>query len=305
LKCLPCKTSNGWFAETDLKCTMCNSYCQTCSNNPNSCSSCYSPDTPSSGICNQAPEYYEVVTTSDGSSIKTLFGLNILASNCLGLNWLGGYGILGAGNYFEITISEKPPHYKIRIQFRFLKIDSWTGHDAQIYVDNNLQNINELKGLSSSAGNVNFGNQCGGSDPEDVIAINYEMLHTNMPFKIKFSSNLDGTSTTKSWGIRNLQIGVYKCHETCASCSGGAISDCISCYANAEKVNGICQCKRTFYAESFYPCITDICMVCQSCYLGCDICSNSGANDCSACISGYFLYTDPVTNKKQVRKNNY
>ena len=171
-------------------------------------------------------------------------------------------------------------------------------------MDGVLQNINELKGISSSSGSTNFGNQCGGSDPEDVFNIDYEMPHKIMPFIVKFTSNLDGNSNTKSWGIRNLIIGLYKCDVSCATCSGSADTECLTCYPNAAKVNGLCECKSTFYTEVTASCITDICTVCKSCYLGCDACTSSLSTDCSKCISGYFLYTDPGTSIKQVNKQN-
>ena len=216
------------------------------------------------------------------------------------MTWLGGYGILGSGSSFALTVSGKPQHYKLRIKLRFLKIDTWSGHNGEIYVDDVLQSITELKGLSSSSGILYFGNQCGGSDPEDIINVDYEMSHKKMPFTVKFSSNLDGTSSSKSWGIRNLIIGLYLCDVSCATCSGSANTECLTCYANAAKVNGLCVCKSTFYAVISSPCTTDVCTVCNSCYLGCDVCSSSAATACTACISGYFLYTDTTTSVKQV-----
>ena len=222
----------------------------------------------------------------------------------MGLTWLGGYGVLGSGNSFQITISGKPQHYKIRIKFRFLKIDSWSSHNGEIYVDDVLQSINELKAISSSSGSTNFGNQCGGSDPEDVINVDYEMPHKKMPFIVKFTTNLDGTSSSKSWGIRDLIIGLYKCDVSCATCSGSANTECLTCYPNAAKVNGLCECKSTFYVEVTVSCITDICTVCKSCYLGCDTCTSSVSSACTKCISGYFLYTNTATSAKQVIKKH-
>ena len=171
-------------------------------------------------------------------------------------------------------------------------------------MDGVLQNINDLKGISSSSGSTNFGNQCGGSDPEDVINVDYEMPHKLMPFTVKFTTNLDGNSSSKSWGIKNLIIGLYKCDVSCASCSGSTNTECLTCYPNAIKINGLCECKSTFYAEIASSCTTDICTICKSCYLGCDICTSSASSACTKCISGYFLYTFPTTNVKQVIKQN-
>ena len=297
--CLVCKKTDGWFLDSGPKCSVCHSYCKTCTGSgANQCSSCFSFDTTSGTSCSTAVNYYETISTTDGASIASL-GVAVSISSCLGLTWLGGSGILGSGNFFEITVSGKPQHYKIRIKFKFLKIDSWSGHNGEIYVDGVIQNINELKSISSSSGSLNFGNQCGGSDPEDVINIDYEMTHKLMPFTVKFTSNLDGTSTTKSWAIRNLIIGLYKCDYSCATCSGSSATECLTCYPNAEKVGGLCVCKTTFYAEVVTPtCTSDICTVCKSCSVGCNTCTSG--TDCAACSSSYFLYTDASTSLKSV-----
>ena len=304
--CLICKKADGWFVNSGPICSFCHSYCKTCfGSGENQCNSCFNSDTMFGTTCLRADNYYEVATTTDGASFTNL-GVTESVSSCMDMTWLGGYGILGSGNSVEIIISGKPPHFKLRIKVRFLKIDSWSGHNGEVYVDGLLQNINELNGISSSSGYLNFGNKCGGSDPEDVINIDYVMSHTKMPFTVKFTSNLDGTSTSKSWGIRNLIIGLYKCSDSCATCSGSASTDCLTCYTNAEKVGGVCICKTTFYAFTLSTCTTDICTICKSCSVGCDSCISD--TECTYCSSGYYLYNDAANNLKMVikkDKNNF
>ena len=232
--CLICKKTDGWFLDTGPKCSLCSPYCKTCSGSTDTeCSSCFSFDTQSGTTCPRASNYDEAINAIDGSSISSLISSGAVStSTCSGISWLGGWGVLGAGSSFEITISNKPEHYKLRIKLRFLKVGSWNGENGEIYVDGALQSINELNGISSDSGKLNFGSQCGGTDPTNVINVDFEMIHDKMPFVLKFRSTLNGGSAF--WGISNLILGVYKCDASCETCSGSAATDCKTCFAGSS-----------------------------------------------------------------------
>jgi hypothetical protein len=81
------------------------------------------------------------------------------------------------------------------------------------------------------------------------------------------------------------------CHYSCYTCGGGLETDCNSCYPHATKLaNGKCQCDLTFYASPVNSCATpQNCLTCESCSLGCEVCASNSPNDCSSCITNYFL----------------
>jgi hypothetical protein len=305
--CLICKKLDGWFLNSGPLCSLCDSYCNTCEGSSSSCLSCYSSDTLSGTTCSRAVNYFEAenilnaVSFDDASinslNIVTSNKVGTLVTNCLGMSWLGGYGVLGSGDWVKVEIKNKPPHYKVRIKIRILKGDFWNGNDAQIYIDDILQSIPSLQGIQQLSGILYFGSQCGGSEPEDVINVDYAIGHKLMPFSIKISSNLDGNAYTKSWGIRNVIIGLYTCHFSCLTCSGSLNTQCLTCYPNGMKIAGLCVCKNTFYTVENSACTTEVCTECIPCPVGCDICESAAPHLCSQCIAGYFLKSDTTVIK--------
>ena len=94
----------------------------------------------------------------------------------------------------------------------------------------------------------------------------------------------DGTypdSTTKSCII---------CQTTCLTCTGPLDTDCVLCYPHATKTSGKCKCDLTYYPVSVTSCTTpQLCLSCNSCSSGCEVCGSDSSTDCSSCITNYFL----------------
>ena len=51
---------------------------------------------------------------------------------------VGGYQILGAGDYVEKTFGGLEAHNGLRIEGTFFKIDGWNGKKGQLYIDGSL-----------------------------------------------------------------------------------------------------------------------------------------------------------------------
>lgn len=96
------------------------------------------------------------------------------------------------------------------------------------------------------------------------------------------------------------------CHPSCKTCSGAGFSDCLSCSAGYEALNGACcdaSCKTCsgllstncltcshggYFHSSDNHCSATAPVVCDS---SCLTCSNSDGAICSTCISGLFLHS--------------
>jgi len=71
------------------------------------------------------------------------------------------------------------------------------------------------------------------------------------------------------------------CHSTCFSCFDGLITDCKSCWMNAELLNGgpraACRCISAFFPDPNAQ-------FCNPCYASCLSCSDSSPSNCLICI---------------------
>lgn len=259
----------GYYLATPLTgdyCNSCHAYCQTCDGAQNGrCLSCFLDDHPSATgrTCYVQTNFKEKITeffeTLISTTLPSYVTTSLSASNvatCMGQSWIGGPAIFGNGDWIQITYDFTEKHYCLRIKFRFLKVDAWSGQDGQVYVDGVLQNISVLTNIKATDGATYYGNICGGgvSDPENIYIVDYTMLHSQSSVVIKITTNLDGIKTQKSWGIRDLIIGIYACDISCVyACSGATSSDCtIPCWSNCETCTSILQtgctsCKANYF----------------------------------------------------------
>jgi hypothetical protein len=219
-------------------CNSCYQYCKTCDGSSNTnCLSCFPDDIYSSTNKNcQIPNnfiekvhyFFEQSFSTVLPSMVTASMTSAQVSMCRGEAWLGGPSIFGNGDWIKIEGNSPEKHYKLRIKFKFLKVDTWNGNDGQVYVDNVLQDIIELRNIQANDGASYYGNMCvGTSDPENIYIVDYTMKHEKSSFSIKITTNLDGIKTEKSWGIRELIVGIYSCDSSCQeTCLGGTSVDC-------------------------------------------------------------------------------
>lgn len=195
---------------------------------------------------------------------------------------LGGYNNFVSGSSSTKSFTNLPPFFKVRIWFRFYKIDSWDSEVLRVYESSNLKFTSSPFDIES---NMYTGSQCGGKfDNEKSETIFFEFdenLFTTLTIKI--DSSLNG-------GFSHFAISVLQCHATCKTCSSETAFACLSCYSHAtKKIDNSCLCDETYYAVSIYHCITSICTVCTPCYSGCEICTGGKISDCQRCVTGKYI----------------
>ena len=202
---------------------------------------------------------------------------------------LGGYNIFGTGAYATKNYNNLPPHFRVRIWFRFYKIDSWDSENLLVSV-NNVQKFSSDAFISSDS--MYTGSQCGQSWQEESTMLALEFNQDSvLSLDVKLHSGIDGGPTDESWGFSHFAISVLKCDHTCKTCSNENANGCLTCYQYATKqTDNTCLCDDTYYAVTQSSCQISICTVCTSCYTGCRKCTGSGISDCQSCISGEFLF---------------
>lgn len=118
------------------------------------------------------------------------------------------------------------PHYAITVTATFYKIDSWLNNTIFFMVDGVTAWVGTYN--STNGGTSDF---CGNPTPipdaintnfnDLIVPVSFTIPHTATSLTIKILSNLVGTSG--SWGIRNLNITMQACDESCLTCTNGSI----------------------------------------------------------------------------------
>ena len=143
---------------------------------------------------------------------------------------------------------------------------------------------------------IYFGNIC--SDPnyfDDITAFDIEIPHETIEnASIVLYSDLK--TSYSSWGIRNILLGIYFCHEKCLRCAGPSETDCTSCFPEATLYdNGSCYCNEGFALKLYQ--ISDFYAqsLCEPCSELCKSCSTPFVNNsCLSCYETYYFLDNQV-----------
>ena len=109
---------------------------------------------------------------------------------------------------------------------------------------------------------------------------------------IKSSLNITISSSSQSWGIKNMKLSLlFNCDPTCIECSGFKDNECTKCYENAILAgDSKCICFDGFYMEvqkdKFYYFPSTIC---KFCHISCKTCLGGNENQCLSCQDGASL----------------
>ena len=113
---------------------------------------------------------------------------------------LGGYSVLGAGAEVEKKFEPLATHTQVRVTFDFVKIDTWDGEVAYMYIDD------ELVWNSGQLWYHNGEHSCGNSWFEEVIRVDVAAAHTAETATVKITTNIDSGAADESWGIQAVQV---------------------------------------------------------------------------------------------------
>lgn len=199
---------------------------------------------------------------------------NHFFTDCNGQRLLGGYQVLTGDNsnpaYLQKTWSNLPPHFTATISMKAFKIDSWNSDSLFVMVDGISQQIvtwGLLTGTSNMCGDQNpFINTYNPQYNEFTQSISVTFTHKASSLTLKLISSLK--SWTGSWGIRELNISLTRCHLSCLTCSNA--TNCETCdTANGLSLVGqFCECSGTTkLIQTDCPvtrCVTCISTLCPS-----------------------------------------
>jgi hypothetical protein len=120
---------------------------------------------------------------------------------------LGGAGVLGGGDVVsKIFNLNQVPHTKLRIEMDFIKIDSWTGETAFVYIDS------EVPSWSAEMTYATGTQQCGQSHPnwnEASSHIDITLPHESNSLNVTIRTSLDQGAENEAWGIDNVKVYLF------------------------------------------------------------------------------------------------
>ncbi len=112
---------------------------------------------------------------------------------------LGGYNHFGSGASTQKTISTNVSHSEIKVNFDFVKIDTWDNETAYLEVDGSNQ-------WSQSFHHNNSNNQCGNTAGENLSNGSWQGSHTASSVTIRFYTSIDQSPDDESWGVDNVIV---------------------------------------------------------------------------------------------------
>jgi len=98
------------------------------------------------------------------------------------------------------------PHTKLRIELDFIKIDSWTGETAYVYINSETPSWSQQMTYATGT------QQCGQSHPnwnEASSHIDITIPHESNSLNVTVSTSLDQNADNEAWGIDNVKVYLY------------------------------------------------------------------------------------------------
>lgn len=214
-------------------------------------------------------------------------------SSCGGESMIGGSGVFGNGGTSQKTFSGLPAHYGVVVSFRAYFIDSWDSEYFHVYADGNEIYVERWVFTPSPlqfCGQGNF-NDIGFDRSTNIFA------HTANTITISFSAALNEDAANEAIGLNSLQIVLFPCDTSCATCYGPSTNNCASCtgttYLNPFTNACVSTCPTGYYPDTSTK-------RCKQCYQfsetvptdqTCSTCNGGNSNNCLSCYGSAFFDT--------------
>lgn len=206
----------------------------------------------------------------------------------------GGPLNMGAGSYIEKMYSGLAAHFRARVTFFFVKVDSWNGESVLVYQDGSSVATSLTFSATEDSSVMKL---CGNSGSSEAIRpVDLVFLHSSSSLTLKITTSLAGAASAASWGIYQLTVSIDTCNSVyCTSCSGPTASDCLSCISGLflqAAGPSTCEslCPDGFYSDSSTN-------TCPNCNTACKKCSGPSANECLSCNAGKYLLVQAGTSQ--------
>ncbi|CAD8147443.1 unnamed protein product [Paramecium octaurelia] len=137
----------------------------------------------------------------------------------------GGHYVFGANSLASRQFI-LPPHYNVKIQLRFWKIDSWDGEFFQLIADHYVK---IFQFWPNDGGDYCGRGKKGNND--QVVDIEFSIQHYSQLFALIMTSSLDEHAYNvivlrqqESWGVSRFKLSILECFVGCLSCEDSTSS---------------------------------------------------------------------------------
>lgn len=207
-----------------------------------------------------------------------------------------GYGVFSGDltnpSKISKTWTSLIPHHSLRIRLALYKIDSWPTCTFFLQAD-----AVTVKTLTFSSLNPGTSDTCGTPSPiTDSVNLNYNeaveyldvtVAHSSPSLQLTMVSNL--ATTSGSWGIRELNLTMEACDESCLTCTNDSTPSLIkAACSSCDSANGMvfsnpfCACTAGIRQKN-KPCASYPCVSCPA-----------------ACTAGQYCLLDLVTSRRSL-----
>ena len=153
-------------------------------------------------VLTRLDEAYTVMHVSDfaanaAAGWEFLGGATAGTTTCGDFKLLGGYDVLAKGGSVVKTVTSMEEHTLLTISFEFVKLDTWDGEAAKLFVDDALV---WTQAIGSSSGAALYGSAtiCGLTTADAVIPVTITVPHDEAMAKIRFTTTLDSGATDEA-----------------------------------------------------------------------------------------------------------
>jgi len=127
-------------------------------------------------------------------------------TECAGHHILGGHCVETSKGQVSKTFGNLPPHSQIRINAKYMFIDSWDGESGYLKVDNNLvwtESYNHAEGDTKHGINL-----CGNETPERKFgrSIDVTVPHSAESITLVFGATTDEHPCDESFGVDSVMV---------------------------------------------------------------------------------------------------
>ncbi|KAL4473928.1 hypothetical protein ABPG74_022792 [Tetrahymena malaccensis] len=195
-----------------------------------------------------------------------------------------GYSFFGSSSFeagYSVYMQWEnfPAHYKKQVNFYVVLFNQQTINDLQVQINGIQAQFIKSQLVTQSI------NQCQGSNtPVNIFQVFYELLDNDSNYQLAIQTENQG------FAVRNVNVSVQKCHNTCVSCENGPRqTDCLECQLeNASKIDNQCVCQQNQFA-TFMNCFSPPCFRCNSCSISNCIQCEDFTGYCLKCQAGFVI----------------
>jgi hypothetical protein len=203
-------------------------------------------------------DYIGLMTFPSGSSGSGWSDSGTFTCNTGEYSGLTFYYSTNNNNFVSKAYNIYRPHYKIGASVFLYHLKEWTSFSSYFKIDDTTTpsswafssyNSDSLDHWTCSAGWVEYDYIADGRAEWRYSDI---LTHTANEVTIKIGNTETGAINRSTTGWKSLNIYIFYCDMTCASCNGPLANNCLTCYSYHVISSGYCVLTSDYWVSVVY-----------------------------------------------------